>query len=262
MRLFFLTSLISLCAIGCSTPFPERENTKISRAGGSADWLLDLSIRAHGNDPYRSAQEIGVSFEGEWGFVAKMIQPELTDPGFRISSSEVYDLLSGKVSQIHRGSSGTKEVVRTTDDVRVKRNGALDRGVASRETAALVADAYRMFLTSPSYLRHRDVRISRMSDAQIGGVRYHRIRATLEPGFGFSEKDELIYWIDSKSYLLRRVSFTIEGFALTRGSHITVDFLEYIERSGTLYPSKFEERVLAPVKILAHEWVVTDLEVR
>ena len=259
MRSLVLLAPLVLVLASCAGRFPQKPEPGTEAAAAA---ILDRSIRAHGNDPYQTAREIEVSFLGEWGRIAEKIQPALTDSNYRVYSTEVYDLRSDEITQLHRGRGGKKVVERTRDDVVVTRNGARDTSDASRETAALVADAYEMFITSPSYLRHREVTVHQIPDAEIDDRNCLRISATLEPGFGFSESDRIVYWIDEETMLLSRVSFSLEGYVATRGAHVTVDFTDHIERSGTLYPSKFEERVRAPLQILAHRWETTQLEVR
>jgi len=61
---------------------------------------------------------------------------------------------------------------------------------------------------------------------------------------------------------LRRLQFTIEGLASTRGADVDVTFSEFWEApDGSVWPGRFVEWVKRPVLVEAHEWWMTSLTV-
>jgi hypothetical protein len=60
---------------------------------------------------------------------------------------------------------------------------------------------------------------------------------------------------------MRRVRFTLEGFAGTKGAVAEVDTFEHARRFGVLWPMRSFERVLHPVGLPAHDWRITGLDV-
>mgnify|MGYP000329037656 CR=1 FL=1 len=97
--------------------------------------------------------------------------------------------------------------------------------------------------------------------ATLDDEAFQRIHAVLEPGFGFSERDEAVLWINEETGLLGLVHFTIEGLASTRGAHVDVAFSNYQEIDGYIWPTEFYERVRAPLRVPAHSWRVVALQV-
>jgi hypothetical protein len=99
-----------------------------------------------------------------------------------------------------------------------------------------------------------------LADAREGGRRYHRLLATLRPGFGESDEDQVVLWIDAGTSRLFRVHMTLEGFESTRGAHVDTTFLEWQRAGRWLLPLRFSERVRGPLRIMAHEWHVTGFD--
>jgi hypothetical protein len=60
---------------------------------------------------------------------------------------------------------------------------------------------------------------------------------------------------------MRRVRFTLEGFAGTRGAVAEVDTYDHQSRFGVVWPMRSYERVLHPVALPAHDWRITGLDV-
>ena len=57
------------------------------------------------------------------------------------------------------------------------------------------------------------------------------------------------------------IQITLEGHSTTQGAHVEVEYLEYLEKGVYLFPSRFFERVNAPISIDAHAWHLTGLDI-
>ena len=255
-RLTFVSSLLLMA--GCAAQFPEPVG---SRDHAAAAAVLDKSIAAHGGYLFEQPGSVHVSYDGEWRNVVKALQPVLVDAGYRQSSDEMLDLSTAGIVQVHSGPDGTKLVARTADGVSVLYDDIESDDETTRAASALVADAYTLFLAGPSFIRQRDARLSMLEPAMHDGAAHQRIHAVLEPGFGFSERDEAVLWINEETGLLGLVHFTIDGLASTRGAHVDVAFSEHEEIDGFVWPTEFYERVRAPLRLPAHSWRVVELEV-
>ena len=256
LRLMLISTLLLMA--GCAAQFPEPTG---SRNHAAAAVVLDRSIAAHGGYLFEQPGSVRVSYDGEWRNVVKVLQPVLVDAGYRQSSDEMLDLSTAGIVQVHNGPDGTKLVARTADGVAVSYDDVESDDETTRAASALVADAYTLFLAGPSFIRQRDARLSMLEPATLDGAVHQRIHAVLEPGFGFSERDEAVLWINEETGLLGLVHFTIEGLASTRGAHVDVAFSEHKEIDGFVWPTEFYERVRAPLRVPAHSWRVLDLEV-
>ena len=256
LRAAFLVSL--LLVAGCAAQFPEPIG---SRDHAAAEAVLEKSIAAHGGYLFEQAGSVRVSYDGEWRSVVKVLQPVLVDAGYRQTSDEMLDLTSAGIVQVHNGPDGTKRVARTADEVFVYYDDVASDDETTRAASALVADAYTLFLAGPSFIRQRDARLALLEPATLDGESHQRIHAILEPGFGFSERDEAVLWISAETGLLGLVHFTIDGLASTRGAHVDVAFSEHEEIDGYVWPTEFYERVRAPLRVPAHSWRVVGLEV-
>ena len=257
--LFRLTTLSVLALqAGCAAQFPEPIG---SRNHASAEAVLDRSIAAHGGYLFDHAGSVRVSYDGEWRNVVKVLQPVLVDAGYRQKSDEMLDLTTADIVQVHNGPDGTKLVARTAEDVSVLYDDVTSDDETTRAASALVADAYTMFLAGPSFIRQRDAQLTLLEPAMRDGESYQRIHAVLEPGFGFSDRDEVVLWINEETGYLGLVHFTIDGLASTRGAHVDVAFDAHKEIDGFIWPTEFYERVRAPLRVPAHSWHVVDLEV-
>jgi hypothetical protein len=247
-----------LLMAGCAARFPEPVGS-LDHAAAAA--VLDRSIAAHGGYLFERPGSVHVSYDGEWRSVVKVLQPVLVDAGYRQSSDEMLDLATAGIVQVHKGPDGTKWVTRTADDVFVSYDDVESDDATTRAASALVADAYTLFLAGPSFIRQRDARLSMLEPATHDGAVHQRIHAVLEPGFGFSERDEAVLWINEETGLLGLVHFTIDGLASTRGAHVDVAFSEHEEIDGFVWPTGFYERVRAPLRLPAHSWRVVELKV-
>jgi hypothetical protein len=257
LRISLVTTLAILAV--CATPFPVPEASGEARAAAAE---LDRSIEAHGGYLFDQQGSVRVNYDGRWRQLVKIVQPVLVDAGYRKQSEEVLDLTSAELLQVHEGPDGNKLVARTADDVSVIYDGEESLDETTRAASALVADAYAMFLSGPSFFRKREAELSLLEPALRDGESYRRIHATLRPGFGFSEQDEAILWINDDTGYLDLVHFTIDGLASTRGAHVDVAFDGHREIDGYIWPTRFVERVRGPVRVTAHTWEVLDLQVR
>ena len=256
LRLIILSSL--LLVAGCAAQFPEPLGSKNP---AEAEDVLEKSIAAHGGYLFEQPGSVRVSYDGEWRNVVKVLQPVLVDAGYRQTSDEMLDLTTAGIVQVHSGPEGTKLVARTAEDVSVLYDDEESLDETTRAASALVADAYTLFLAGPSFIRQRNAGLSMLEPATLDDEAYQRIHAVLEPGFGFSERDEAVLWINEETGLLGLVHFTIDGLASTRGAHVDVAFSEYEEIDGYVWPTEFYERVRAPLRVPAHSWRVVELEV-
>ena len=81
------------------------------------------------------------------------------------------------------------------------------------------------------------------------------------PGFGFSPRDRVTLCIDRVDRLTRRTRFTLEGFAGVRGEVVETDTFDHQRRSGMTLPMQASEEVVQPLRLPAHEWLITGLDV-
>ena len=251
---------------GCSTPLPLGP-----QPAGSADAAARLrdSAQAHGLDAYRALTDINISYSGEWRPLVNRIQPEVVDEGFRGSSQERLMPRAGVVAQAYTGPLGRKQVVwrrgRGTADalgeVSVWFNGARSTDAAAQNAAALVAEGYGLFLLGPLWLADRGLRMQMGGTERVDGRTCDVVDVWLAPGLGRVATDRVALCIDRSDGLARRVRFTLEGFAGTRGAVAEVDTFEHERRFGVVWPMRSFERIVHPIALPAHDWRITGLDV-
>lgn len=213
-------------------------------------------------DAWKRHREVQVGYDGEWAPLAVRLQPVLTDPAFRKSSVETYKPANASVRQIHTGPKGKKMVERRGSEIRVAYNGATSVEREVLDSAALVADAYTVFLFGSSWLSRKGADFRLLGERELGGEVCHLIAGRLSPGFGVSSEDHFIAWIGRDSSLMRRIQFTLNGLDSTRGADVDVTFSDFRKApDGSLWPGHFLERVQRPVPIKAHEWRMTSLKI-
>jgi hypothetical protein len=259
MRLATVLSAVLLLA-GC-TSFPTARPGATFADGLGAAQIFEQSLAEHGGDLREHPGDINLSTDGRWYSLIQRIQPVVTDAGFRVTSQERYRPADGLYVVDHEGPLGTKRVVRTADGIAISYNGVVDTDAERRRATAMTNDAFRLFHFGPSFVLERTTSMARLADAREGGRRYHRLLATLRPGFGESDEDRVLLWIDTETSRLFRVHLTLEGFETTRGAHVDTTFLEWRREGRWLLPVRFSERVRGPLRIMAHEWHVTGLDV-
>lgn len=255
-----LLLMLTIVLMGCSA-FPKPRPGERFADGLSASELFEKCLAAHGGDIRDHPGDINIATDGRWYSLIQRIQPVVSDAGFRITSEERFRPRDGTYAIHHRGPAGSKFVLRRADSIDIHYNGvALEPGDERLSATAMTNDAFRLFHFGPSFVKHRATSMSRLSDARDGGRTYRRILATLSPGFGESSADQVVLWIDAESSRLFRVHMTLEGFETTRGAHVDTTFLAYQQAGPYLLPSRFVERVRGPLKIMAHEWHVTGID--
>jgi len=253
-----LALLLPLLAVSCANlPDPYVANT--SPADPKAIAIMERSAAAHG-DPWKRHSRVTVSFKGEWSRLATRIQPVLTDSAFRKSSVEIYRTGRKQVSQSHTGPEGTKMVTRDRNSISVSYNGTPSDDSEKLDAAALVADAYTVFVFGSSWLAENGTGFQLLPGQSIDGEACHLVSGTLKPGIGRSPEDRFIAWISQDTGYLKRFQFTLNGLESTKGSDVDVTFSEMrIAPGGSVWPTHFIERVQRPVKIKAHDWRMTSL---
>lgn len=257
----FVLIVVAAGQWGCAASFSSFDSARPGTADAARD-VLDTAITAQGGYLYDAVDNITVRYDGRWYRAVKFLQPVLVDAGYRKGSEERLHLAEDRLVQRHTGPEGTKLVVRGREQTEVSYNGALDDDATQRAASALVADAYTMFLTGPSFFRRRQAELRLLEPAMHEGRQHERIVARLRPGFGLSAQDDAVLWIDAESGRLKLVHFTIEGLASTRGAHVDVAFAEHRAIEGFVWPTEFFERVRGPVKVKAHRWEMQSLELQ
>lgn len=236
-------------------------------AGGgeqpAARAVLQKSAEAHGLTAFRQIDDLSVGYAGEWYGLVSKLQPTLIDADFRRASQERIIFKGGPlIGQRHLGPGGYKQVIRRSRDIQVFYNDApsSDRDVLA--SAALVADAYRMFLTGPFYFLDGNLSLEVGENEDVDGRACTTLVAVRRPGHGQSAEDRYLLFIDAENHLLRRVRFTMEGLESTQGAIAEVDFFDHKEIAGVTWPTRFYERLRKPIPSLpVHDWRLIGLDV-
>ncbi len=237
--------------------------------------LLGSSAEAHGFARLDSILDLNVSYEGRWRWLVGKIQPDLVDPGFRGRSQERWLLREGLVAQLHSGPHGQKKVVRRlaadgSETIEVWFNGEPATSRAGLDAAALVVDAYSLFLLGPMLLV-RNAAPRRAITLTTGGTAQLKQEGTtldcevlqveLRPGIGRSDMDRLELWIDRSTHLMHRVRMTLNGLESTRGALVDIDTFAHRRVAGIQWATRFHERLLRPAPLDVHAWSLTGIDV-
>lgn len=260
------TLLLATWLSGCSTiePFGPSQSTTEGQA------LFDASASAHGRDAFEALTDINVSFDSTWYRLVSVVQPDLVDAAYRNGSEERILMRDGLHAQVHRGESGKKWVLRqwlspaaiAPPSIDVQRNGEPDNDAVSRASAAVVTDAYRLFLLGPLSFLNRDAQFRVLAPVQLQGRVTDRLLIQTAPGIGLSNQDRYVLFIDREDRLTRRIWFTLEGLESTRGAVVETNVSGYKKVAGVQWPTQFYERVRRPIPYLpAHRWNLTGLDV-
>ncbi len=252
---------------GCSTPLPLVAAP--GRGDSSAAQRLHESAEAHGLAAYRAIADINVSYSGEWRPLVGRIQPEVVDEGFRGSSQERLLPKAGIVAQAYTGAKGTKQVSWLHErpgssdlgEVAVWFNDVRSTDTDAQQAAALVAEGYGLFLLGPLWLVDRDLPVRSAGTERVDGQTCDVVEVWLTPGLGRVAADRVALCIERRSGLMRRVRFTLEGFARTRGAVAEVDTFDHQRRFGVTWPMRSYERIVHPIALPAHDWRITGLDV-
>ena len=257
----FVLALLCLTVAGCaSVRFPPDPPAAAFDDGLTGDAIFARTLTAHGGDLRQYPGDINLSTDGRWFALIQKIQPLVTDSGYRIRSEERYRPRDGLYAVAHTGPEGSKYVVRSRDGLAVSYNGVRETDPAKLSATAMTNDAFRMFHFGPSFFLDRASSWIRLADAEEKGRVYHRLRATIRPGFGDAKEDDVVLWVDRDSARLFRIHMSLNGFETTVGAHVDTTFLEYRDVAGHLLPVRFHERVRGPLRIDAHTWWTTGID--
>lgn len=249
----------SVALTGCA-PFPQVVSTNDPLEGLSARQVFDRSLAVHGGDLRKHPGDINFATDGRWYQLIQRIQPVVTDARFRVASQERYRPSEGLYAVRHTGPDGVKQVVRSPETLKVQYNGVPETDAVKLRATAMTSDAFRMFHFGPTFFLDRAQTMTRLADETERGVRYHRLLVDMRPGFGEAANDQAVLWIDADNYRLYRIHQTLNGFETTQGAHVDTTFLEYRRVGPYLFPVRFLERVRGPLRLKAHAWEVTGIE--
>jgi hypothetical protein len=112
--------------------------------------------------------DICVSYEGRWGKVGPRFQPVLVDKKYRLASEERLLLKPWIIAQKHLGPAGQR-VLRTPDGISVYRDGRAVVDAEQKDAAALVGNAYQLFLLGPHYFKRSGVRLDDQGKEKVKG---------------------------------------------------------------------------------------------
>ncbi len=267
-----------LCAAGlpllaaCGSPLPlaVQPAAPASAADAAAAQRLLDSARAHGWDAYRLLNDINVSYDGQWRPLIDRIQPRVVDKGYRGSSQERLLPDAGVVAQAYTGPAGRKQVrwrrgaadpTASPGDIAVWFNGQRSQDPAVLDASAVVAESYGLFLLGPLWLVERGLAVQPGGTERVNGRLCDVVQVWLRPGLGRVALDRVAVCIDRDDATTRRVRFTLEGYEGTRGAVAEVDTFEHQRRFGVLWPMRSYEAVVHPLRLPAHDWHITGLDV-
>jgi hypothetical protein len=249
----------------CATPLPL---SAPAAADAAATRRLLESAEAHGLAAYRPLRDINVAYDGQWRPLIDRVQPQVVDAGFRGPSQERIVPAAGVVAQAYSGPAGRKQVwwqrgsrAGTDGRVEVWNNGRPSGDDAYRSASALVAEAYGLFLLGPLWLADRGLPAVFAGTERVHGRLCDVVELWLTPGLGLVDRDRVALCIDRADSVCRRLRFTLEGFAGTRGAVAEVDTFDHERRFGVLWPMRSYEEVVHPLRLPAHDWFVTGLDV-
>ncbi|MFC4699973.1 hypothetical protein ACFO4O_07390 [Glaciecola siphonariae] len=261
-RFYLLILLYTFLLAGCAKTSPQLEAPISLEANSvSGAQIFEDTFLAHGGANIDELHDVNVAIDGHWYYLITKIQPEVTDTQFRQQSEERLLLNPQTYAVIYQGEAGTKQVLRTANSIDLAYNGQTSGDERIKTATALTADAFYLFSLGPLALSNRDVEWRRLKDGKEDGASYYRINGKLSPGIGLSESDFVTLWVDKNTMLTFRVHITLEGFESTKGAHVDTTFLNYASVDGFTLPSHFFERVLGPIRIDAHEWWYTGLDI-
>ena len=248
---------LALLLVGCGGTFPQPGPEAEFDDGLTAKALFQRSLAAHGGDLRTFEGDLNQATDGEWGRMIQRIQPLVADGEYRGRGEERYRPADDLYAVHYTGPEGTKSVFRQGEEFRLYYDGERSTDPERIRASAMTTDAGELFHYGPSFVKDRATGMERLPDRREDGVDYYRVLATLEPGFGEAEADQVVMWIHPETGLLYRVHITLNGFGPTQGAHVDTTFLAYAEIEGFTLPTRFEERVRGPLRLFVHEWWVT-----
>ena len=251
---------------GCGTPLPLAAPVT---ASDTAQRRLQDSAQVHGLAAWQQLRDINISYDGQWRPLINGIQPEVVDAGYRGRSQERLLPATGVVAQAYTGPQGRKQVFWQRGDgsparpgeVAVWYDGQPSRDNARLAASALVAECYGLFLLGPLWLAGRGLPAQMAGTERVNGRLCDVVQVAMTPGLGRVTADRVAVCIDRDDAVTRRLRFTLEGFERTRGAVAEVDTFEHQRRFGVLWPMRSYEEVVHPLRLPAHDWYVTGLDV-
>ena len=258
LKLLFLPLLGMLA--GCATPFPRPADGAEAEGAASGEEIFAGCLAAHGGDLRKSVREVRLSTTGEWGTLIQRVQPLIADAGWRVEAEERHVPAEGRSEILYRGPEGTKRIVWDYPEIEVYYNGEPTTDPDIVASTAMTTAAFQLFHLGPSFLAWHGGTPVRLADETVDGKRYHRLHFVIQPGFGFSGKDEVVAYIDPETMRLFRVWITLEGFRTTQGATVDTTYLDYTEVEGFVLPSQFVERVRSPISLHVHAWEATEID--
>ncbi len=251
---------VSLMGLLASCASPQIGTRPIVTSDPAARALVGASQKAHGSAAFEKIRDVSVRYEGKWAAIGPRFQPVLVDSKFRGSSEERLILRPGIIAQSHSGPGGVKNVLREPGQISVTYNGTASEDAEANRAAALVADAYILFLLGPFYFQQSGTVFAIHGESVVDQTPCDEVLAILHPGFGGAEEDRVILSIDRSSKLLRRVRLTLNGLESTRGAEVDVTFRDFKKIDGVLWPTDFDERIRSPFNLPAHRWNMLGLD--
>jgi hypothetical protein len=261
-----ITALPVSLVAACGTPLPLTAPVPAAAPNPGAQRLLE-SAQAHGLEAYRSITDINISYGGQWRPLINRIQPEVVDAGFRGPSQERLMPAAGINAQAYTGPLGSKQVWwqqgagSSFGQVAVWFNGRASSSEKQLTAAAVVAECYRLFLLGPLLFAEKNLPTQLSGTARVDGRFCDVVQVWLRPGLGRVAQDRVALFIDRSDSVTRRMLFTLEGFAGTRGAVAETDTFDHQLRHGVLWPMRSYERVAHPLNLPAHDWFITGLDV-
>jgi len=258
-----LTSIIILLTLltACAARFPDPQLDAATVASPDGANIFKRTLNTHGGEKIDQLNDVNLAISGQWKRLITRIQPLVSDYRFRVDSQERLFLSDGGYVAFYTGPSGTKKVVRTLESLEVYYNGERSKDPEVLSSTALTADAFHLFLLGPLSLVKWQNDFVRLADIRENGQNFHRIYLERKPGFGYSKSDQVVLWVNQETGRTFRVQITLQGHSTTQGAHVEVDYLDYIKEGDYLFPSRFFERVNAPIAIDAHQWSLTGLDI-
>ena len=256
----FRLLLAALAALLSACSSPQICTRDIKKSDPAAKALVAASQDAHGKKAFTKVRDVSVRYEGRWAAVGPKFQPVLADTKFRHSSEERLLIAPRALMQEHSGPGGKKTVIRQPGTVAVGYNRAVANDAEANRAAALVADAYTLFLLGPFYFDRPGVVLVPHGQAKVDKAVCDQVLAVLRPGFGMAEEDRVILFIDRATKQLRRVRMTLNGLESTRGAEVDVTFREFRNIGGVVWPTDFDERIRVPFDLHAHHWRMLGLD--
>ena len=256
-----LLILTCIALSACASKFPSPEWAVHSESSPNGVEIFTNTFNTHGGESLDQLNDVNVSITGKWKKLIRKIQPLVTDFNYRVDSQERLLPQARIYAALYRGPGGTKKVIRTPDSIDVYYNDLQSTQPDVMSSTALTADSFHLFLLASLALEPWRNQFTRLTDETENDTRYYRIHVYRTPGFGFSTSDEVVLWINQQTNRTYKVQITLEGHSTTKGAHVEVAYLDYEQRGAYLFPSKFIEKVNAPVALNAHAWTLTGLDI-